>query len=343
MTKFQHIEWGWLLLALPVFTLLFWSVIRWKKKTMATIGDPDLVKTLLRGNAPKRFRFSHWVLSVAMVLLVLALCNLRKPAGKQQISKSGVDVMIALDVSKSMLATDLTPNRLERAKQLVNKLMDELTNDRVGLVLFAGRAYMQMPLTADLSAARLFVNAANPGMVASQGTVVKEALELSNTAFDPQETKYKAVLLITDGEDHDPEAVAKAKAMSENGVMIVTIGIGSPEGSTIPDEVVGGVKRDKDGQVIISKLNDQLLREIARVTQGEYVQLVSTDMAVKGIKSRLSKMDQRSIQDTSLAGFHSYYHWFLYGGLILLLLEFFMNTIPAKLLKNGLLPRRSKL
>lgn len=262
-----------------------------------------------------------------VLFLVLGLAHLRKPAPGQSVTRKGIDIMIALDVSKSMLAQDLAPNRMEKAKQLVSKLIGQLSDDRVGLVLFAGRAYMQMPLTSDLSAAHLYVNSAGPAMVATQGTVIGEALKLSNSAFNPKEKKYKAVILISDGEDHDPDAIETAKAMAERGVMVCTVGVGSTEGSRIPDEGGGDWKRDAAGNVVVSALNEKLMQEIATAANGEYIQLVSTDMAIKGLKARLNSLEQRTVSDTSQASFQSFFMWFAGLALVLLLAEFLLNSI----------------
>ncbi|MGV3765372.1 MAG: VWA domain-containing protein [Chitinophagaceae bacterium] len=333
MLEFQYPVWWWALLLLPLVTLLFWLVVRWKKNTMRKIGDPELVKTLLRGDSPRRFTLSHILLTLAAGLLVAALANLRKPSGGENISRTGVDVMVALDVSKSMMAQDVAPNRMEKAKHLVAKMLDELGNDRVGLVIFAGHAYFQMPLTTDLAAARLYINSASPAMVSTQGTVIGEALRLCNSAFNPKEKKYKAVLLITDGEDHDPDAVATAQAMAENGVMISTVGVGSREGARIPDEETGDFKRDEAGNVVVSALNEQLLRDIATAGNGEYVQLVSTDMAVKGLRDRLDTLEQRTVSDKSQANYKSFFYWFVLGAAIFLLAEFLVNAMPSRFSK----------
>jgi Ca-activated chloride channel homolog len=251
--------------------------------------------------------------------------DLRKPGDAEGINRKGIDVIIALDVSKSMLATDLAPNRLERAKQLIGKLMHAMPNDRIGLVLFAGKAYLQMPLTTDHGAAGMFVSSASPDAVPYQGTVVSEAIRRSANAFNAAERRFKAVVLISDGEDHDPEAVNTAKELSAQGMMINTVGIGSPEGSYIPDPATGQNKVDPaTGSAIVSKLNEEELKQIAANTNGIYVRLQESDEAVKQLQEHLSQIESKAYGDVSLMNFKAYYWWFAAAMLLLLLVEYFI-------------------
>ncbi len=181
--------------------------------------------------------------ALALAAVIVASANLQKPGAMDDVQRKGVDVVIAMDVSKSMLAEDIKPNRLERARQLVYKLMDQLPNDRVGLVLFAGRAYLQMPLTTDHGAARMYIQQAGPDVVPTQGTVISEALRASNSAFNSKERKFKSIVLITDGEDHDPQAVPLAQQLAEDGVMINSVGIGSAEGAPIMDPATNDIQK----------------------------------------------------------------------------------------------------
>ena len=243
MLSFQHTGYLIALAAIPLMGALFFFVLNRKKRTMKKIGDPDLVAELIKNHAPQKFALKFVLILAAFMLGVLALANLRSPKGVEQVNRNGIDVMIALDVSKSMLAQDIKPNRLERAKQALGKLIDKLSNDRVGIVVFAGRAYLQMPLTADHGAAKMFLASASTDIVPTQGTVISEALKMCNTAFNTKEKKYKAVILISDGEDHDEGALKIAKQMADEGIVINTAGIGSPQGSTIIDELTGQEKK----------------------------------------------------------------------------------------------------
>jgi Ca-activated chloride channel family protein len=224
-----------------------------------------------------------------------------------------------------MLATDLAPNRLERAKQLIGKLMNAMPNDRIGLVLFAGKAYLQMPLTTDHGAASMFVSSASPDAVPQQGTVISEAIRRSAHAFNAAERRFKAVLLISDGEDHDPEAINTAKELAEQGMMINTIGVGSPDGSYIPDPLTGENKIDPaTGSAVISKLNEDVLKQVAANTNGIYIRLQESDEAVKQLQQQLSQIEAKAFADVSLINFKAYYWWFAGAMLILLLAEYFI-------------------
>lgn len=325
--QFQHKEFIFLFAGIAVLALLFMSLLQWKKKVTKRIGDKNLVKALISNYSSKLFTSKLIVISAAFALGVIAVMNPRKPGESTAVNKKGIDIAIALDVSKSMLAADFAPNRLERAKQFVTKLMNEMPNDRIALVLFAGKAYLQMPLTTDHGAAQLFVSSASPDAVPQQGTVISDALEMSANAFNATDKKFKTVLLISDGEDHDEDAVATAKKLSEKGVMINTIGIGSPEGSTIPDPATGDVKKDEAGNTVVSKLNEDVLKQIATETNGIYLRLQSSDEAVAVLTKQLSQIDKKSFTDISQINFKTFFMWFAAAMFILLLVE---NFFPER-------------
>ena len=294
---------------------------------MVKIGDIKLVKTLFNNYSPRLFSLKFGLLSLAFAGGVLAAMNLRKPGDEGGIQRKGIDLMIVLDVSKSMLATDLPPSRLERAKQLISKLSEAMPDDRLGLVVFAGRAYLQMPLTADHSAVSMYVASANPDAVPQQGTVISEALNMSANAFNREERRYKAVVLITDGEDHDNNAVPVAKELAEQGMMINTVGIGSPAGSYIPDPATGGNKKDEAGNDVISRLNEDELKQIAQSTNGIYIRLENTNEAVQLLQQQLQKIETKAFGDISLMNFKTYYWWFAILMFILLVAEYFIPEI----------------
>jgi Ca-activated chloride channel family protein len=325
--RFQYTQFIWLLAAIPFFILLFILLLRWKDKVIKRMGDKKLIKILTNNFSQKLFSIKFAFLLLALAAGVLAVMNLRKPGDADGISRKGIDVVIALDVSKSMLATDLQPNRLERAKQFIGKLMNAMPNDRIGLVLFAGKAYMQMPLTTDHAAAQMFVSSASPDAVPQQGTVISDALKMSAEAFNTAERRFKTVVLISDGEDHDAEAAKTAKDLAEQGMMINTVGIGSPEGSYIFDPATGENKKDATGATVISKLNEESLKSIADNTKGVYIRLQGSDEAVDVLKKNFSQIETRALGDVSLMNFKTYYWWFAGAMLIFLLAE---NFIPER-------------
>jgi len=327
MLRFQHTSYLLFLAAIPLLAVLYFFVISWKKKTIKKIGDENLVKELIRNYSSRRYSIKFLLIISAFMLGVFALANLRKPGGVEKVNRSGIDVMIALDVSKSMLADDIKPNRLERAKQSVARLIDKLSNDRVGIVLFAGRAYLQMPLTGDHGAAKMYLSSANTDVVPTQGTVIADALKMCYSAFNPKEKKYKAVVLISDGEDHDEGALKAASEMAENGIIINTVGIGSPQGATFMDDLTNQPKKDNAGNIVISKLNEEELKKIASEGKGSYQLFSNTDDLVSRLEGQLENMDQRSITEDSQVNYQNYFPWFLGAALVLLLIEFFLSEI----------------
>jgi len=285
------------------------------------MGDERLVNLLISNYSSKLFTTKFILLSAAFSVGIISAMNPRKPGESDNINRKGIDVAIAMDVSKSMLATDLAPNRLERAKQFVNKLLKEMPDDRVALVLFAGKAYLQMPLTIDHNAAQMFVSSASPDVVPHQGTVISDALKMCADVFNNADKKFKAVILISDGEDHNEDAVTTAKSLAEQGVMISTIGMGSPDGAEIIDPATGQAKKDEAGNTVISRLNEEVLKEIAGATHGIYTRLQSSDEAVSLLKDQLSQIDRKAFGDVSMMNFRNYFLWFAAAMLILLLIE----------------------
>jgi Ca-activated chloride channel homolog len=322
--RFQHIEYLIGLAALPFLGALYYMVIRWKKKSAARIGDPALVQQLIKNFSPLQFLLKFCLATLAFIALIMGAGNLQRPGAMENVRRQGVDVMLVLDVSKSMLARDIKPSRLERAKQLLFRLTDKLENDRLGLVLFAGRAYMQMPLTTDHGAARMYIQDAGPEVVPTQGTVIGDALRMANTSFNSKDRKYKAVVLLSDGEDHDPDALKVAKELAQDGVMINTVGIGSPEGSPIVDPATNELKKDDQGQTVISKLNEAELQQLADASDGRYIRLDNIDDAEITLTQQLESIEKKSLNDAEFIDYKSYFQWFLGIALVLLLAEFFL-------------------
>ena len=301
--KFQHPEYFIGLLLIPMLIYLYSGLVSWKKKLSSRIGDPSLVAQLVKSFSAKNFLLKFVLICAAVFFLVVGLANLRARGKAEDITRQGVDVMIVLDVSKSMLAQDVKPSRLDKARQLLYRLVDRLQNDRVGLILFAGRAYMQMPLTTDHSAAKLYISEAGPDAVPTQGTVFSEALSMANSSFNRNEHKYKAVVLISDGEDHDPDALKVAKQMAEDGVMINTVGIGSVEGSEIIDPETKEPKKDDKGNTVISKLNEQELVGLSDATNGIYIHLDNLEDATITLTQRLDSIEKRALADNEFVNF----------------------------------------
>ncbi|MFI5187173.1 MAG: VWA domain-containing protein [Chitinophagales bacterium] len=320
----------WLLTAIGVFILLFLLLLGWKRRTIKRIGNKKLVQQLIKSYSPRLFTTKFILFSLAFALGVAAVANLRKPGSADNISRKGIDVVIALDVSRSMLSTDLSPSRLERAKQMILKLMDQMPDDRIALVVFAGKAYLQMPLTVDHGAAAIFVSTASPDAIAAQGTVFSEALKMSERAFNANERRFKSVVLVSDGEDHDEETLKTADDLVQQGVMVCTVGIGSAEGSQIPDSATNDYKRDAMGNIVISKLNEDELKQIAQKTNGVYVHFESSDQAINELMKQLSQVEKKTFIDVSLLNYKTYYTWFAGLMFLLLILEFILPERKQK-------------
>jgi Ca-activated chloride channel family protein len=328
MLRFQHSEYLWALVFLLVLQLAFISVSWWKRRSIRRLGDPALVEKLFLGYSRRLFTLKFLLLFLAFFFGVVGLANLQKGSRMEKITRKGVDVVIALDVSKSMLATDIKPDRLTRSKQLITKLMDKLDNDRVGLVVFAGNAYLQMPLTIDYSAARMYLSTVSPDMIPTQGTAISQAIQASNEAFNKKERKHKALILISDGEDHDEGALQKARAAFDEGVVINTIGIGSTTGSPLPDPETGGPKKDREGNIVISKLNENELKSIAAAGKGIYQHLDNnTEEVVNSLVSKIDGMEQKEFGENIFTDYNSYFYYFLAACLLLIVAEFFIPEV----------------
>lgn len=287
------------------------------------MGELKLVTRLFPDHSSVKSIIKICLLLVAFALGCLAIANPRRPDTTSGEARKGIDIVVAMDVSNSMLAKDIEPDRLSRAKQFISKLLDNLKDDRTGLVVFAGNAYAQMPLTFDREAARMYVNTTDPADIAAQGTNIGDALVKSELLLGEETERFRSVILITDGETHDENAEDQAKALASRGIMINTVGIGSPGGTTILD-TSGNPKKDAMGQDVVSKLNERILQQIAAITNGKYVHLENSDEAVKAVMDQFSQIDKKALGDTSLMNYHSYYGWLAAPMLLLLMTEIFV-------------------
>lgn len=321
MITFQYKEFTWFYLLILFLVLLFLGYLAWKRRVVKRIGERSLVRALVSDHSPGLSALKFLLIVIAVGLGITAALNPRRPGGPDTTQREGIDVVFALDVSKSMLATDLQPNRLERAKQFIWKMMDEMPNDRIALVLFAGKAYLQLPLTSDHGAGKLYVSSASPGAIPQQGTVISDALETATDVFFGTGNRYKTIILISDGEEHDEAAVEAAEDLASQGVMINTVGVGSPEGSMIIDPATGAPKTDETGSTVISKLNEETLRLVAEKTNGIYLRLESSDDAVVQLKDQLSQIEKKAFPDEATMNFKTFYMWLAAGMFLLLFIE----------------------
>ena len=325
MLRFQHSEYLWFLLTIVILVGLFFLAVNVRKKKLKTIGDEALVNFQIRNFNLKAQWFKFILLLIALFVGIIGLANLQANAKTQKVKRKGIDVMIALDVSKSMLAKDESPNRLEKAKQFVSKLIDKIGNNRVGLIVFAGRAYVSVPLTVDFGALKMNLSTITPVSIPSQGTVLGEAIKMARESFNPKDTKYKSIVLISDGEDHDENANNEVKKAVEEGIMINTVGIGSLNGSPIWDDELQENKKDAAGNEIISKLNEDELQTIATNGEGIYTQLNNAENAAKTMATQINSTEKKSFGDVVFADYNNYFQYFLLLSLVLITIEFLIS------------------
>lgn len=324
MFRFQHIEALWALLLIPLAIILYIAYLRWRRARLRKLGDPALTRHLLAGRINGRSTTRFVLITAAMGLAIVGLANLQQGAQTEKAQRKGVDVIFALDVSRSMLAKDVQPDRLTRAKQLITRMMDKMTNDRVGLVVFAGKSYLQVPLTIDYSAAKMLLETVNPDMIPTQGTVLAEAIQLADESFSQKEKKYKTIVLISDGEDHDEKALDAARKAAEQGAVIHTIGIGSPQGAPIFDAATGQQKVDENGQPVITKLNEDELKSLSSATGGSYTLLSNTSKAADDLVGRIDEMEGKNYGSVLFTDYISYFQYFIAAALLLMIAEWLL-------------------
>jgi Ca-activated chloride channel family protein len=337
MLRFQHIDHLLSIALLPVLILLFIWMVLWRRKKLKKLGDERLINAQMGGYIPGRSTLKFVLLAFAFAAISIGWANLQKGDKMEKVQRKGVDVVVALDLSKSMLAKDIQPDRLTRAKQLVMRMMDKMQNDRIALVVFAGRAYLQVPLTIDYSAMKMMLQNVKPELIPTQGTVIGEAIDLSMKSFSQKERKYKSLVIISDGEGHEDNAEAMAKEAADQGVVIHTVGIGSPQGATLYDPETKSVKLDEAGNPVVSKLNEEELKGIARSGKGTYTLLRNTDDAAESIVASIDGMEQRTLKgvEVEYLNYNSYFQYFLIAGFLALLIECLLPGAAKKITTRG--------
>ncbi|HNX44790.1 MAG TPA: VWA domain-containing protein [Bacteroidales bacterium] len=333
MLRFAHPFALYFLLAIPVFVLYFVLMMRQRKKALKSLGEWTLLQRLMPEYSEIRSRTKFILLMLAWALLVAALSGPQIGSKLEKIKRRGIDVVFALDVSNSMLAQDITPNRLDRSKQAISRLLDKMDNDRVGIVIFAGKSYVQMPVTSDYAAAKLFLSGINPGMVPTQGTAIGQAIERSASCF-AEGKQSKAIIVITDGENHEDDAVDAAKRAAAQGIKVFTVGMGSPDGAPIPvfnGALQIGYKTDQEGNTIISKLDDRLLNDIALAGNGMYVRASNSQSGVKEVFDKLNSLEKTEFDSRFFSDYEDRFQFLLVAALIILLAELFLVERKSRL------------
>ena len=311
-----------LLILIPLLWLAYFYMRVWQTKKQKSVVDAKLMpKVVVERSRLKPF-LKLILLSLSILFLVTGLTNPKMGTKLETVKRRGVDIVFAIDVSKSMDAEDIAPSRLEKAKRLVSKIVDNLVSDRIGIIAYAGEAYPLLPITTDYAAAKIFLQNMNADLVSSQGTAIDDAIDLATTYFDDDDTN-KILVILSDGEDHSQKAVEAAKKAAQKGVTIFTIGIGTKKGSVIPIKKNGslyGYKKDQKGQTVITRLDDKTLKEIAQVTGGKYIDGRNTKEVVNYISDALKKMDKKEFETTKFSEYKDQFQWFLGAGLLFLVL-----------------------
>lgn len=328
MFKFEHTIYFYAFALIPVFlVLVLWFFISRAKK-LKKIGEPELVKQLVPYSSNRKRIIKASLFTAGFSSLILALCNLQTGSKLAEVKREGADIIVCIDVSNSMLAQDLSPNRLVRAKYALEKMIDLLEGDRLGLVIFAGEAYVQLPITTDYGAAKMFLESIDPGMVPVQGTNISEAIKKASESFSSDEGKNRAIILITDGDNHETEAIDAAEEAAKKGIMINTIGIGSLNGVPIPlieNGVVKGYRKDRDGQTVITKLDAELLKSIAAKANGVFVHASQADLGLEAVLEKISELDKSSLESKMYTDYEDQFQWFLGLSLIFFFIEFLIS------------------
>ena len=318
----------YLLFIIPILVVLFLYVQFWKRKKQKEFGDLDLIQKM----SPEKSTFKPILKMVLFLLgltfIIIGLVNPKMGTKVEKVKRQGIDIVFAVDVSKSMLAEDVAPNRLEKSKQLVSQLINQLGSDRIGIIAYSGSAFPVLPMTSDYAVAKMFLQSMNPGMISSQGTSIDQAIDLANSKFfDKKDKTNKLLILISDGEDHTDNAETAAEDAQKNGIKIITIGVGTEKGGPIPlkrNGVVESFQRDKDDQVVVTKRNAEILSKIAKSSKGGYIDGNSTKVVVDYVKKVIDNTEKTEFGATQMADLKSQFQWFLGFGFFLLLLDTFL-------------------
>lgn len=325
------------LLMIPVFIILFWLMIAWRKKALKRFGESHLISKLMPDVSRIKPYLKFILLLLAYSLIIVGLANPQIGSKLETIQRKGIDIVIAVDVSNSMLAEDIKPNRIQRARQSISKLVDDLKNDRIGIVVFAGNAYTQLPITTDYSAAKLFLSTINTDIVPNQGTAIAEAIDLSIDSFSENDHE-KAIIIITDGEDHEGDAIEAAKKALDLGIRVYTIGMGLPEGAPIPvyDKYGNqqGFKKDLSNNTVITKLNEDMLQQIAAAGGGKYVRANNTQAGLGLIFDEINKLEKTEFESRVFSDYEDRFQYLIGLALLLMLIDFIILERRGQRFRN---------
>ena len=342
MIQFENKYWLLALLVLIPVILVWLYHSNWRDRVIKKIGSKAIIENMVVGFSAKRRKVKWLLILTSVTCLAFALPNLQRESNRAGGGFSGLDVMLVMDVSNSMLANDIQPNRMEKAKLFAGKLIHQMIGNRVGIVAFAKTAHLQLPLTTDINAARLFLHSITPSLISEQGTNINQALDVANSSMNPAELKYKAVVLITDGEELEGSASQSIDALKKSGVYLITIGVGSTSGGTVLTSS-NEPKFDSEGKIVVSKLNENLLKAIAAKASGSYLHLDNSDETIQSVMSEINELDKKPISNSQLINYESLSYWLIWIAFILLLIEMYLpDNILEKTKIEGMFKRSHK-
>lgn len=337
MYRIEEPIYFYFLAIIPAMIVVFLMVLWWKKHTQSKFSDLNLLQKIAPNSSSFKSALKVGMLLIGITFLIISLTNPKMGTKLKTVKREGVDVVFALDVSKSMLAEDIAPNRLEKAKQIISKTIDKLGSDRVGIIIYAGNSYPLLPITTDHAAANMFLQNAAPEMVSSQGTAINEALELAKTYYNNDEQTNRFLIIISDGEDHQEETKQMAQNLANEGVKIFTIGIGTEKGGPIPLRINGsmiGYKKDRKGETVITKRTPKVLEGIANAANGKYIDGNVTQKPVNILSEIIANAEKNEFETKQFADYKDQFQWFLGFGLLFLVIDVFLFDKKTKWVMN---------
>jgi len=334
MFRFSNPEYLYLLVLIPILALIFLAENIKRKKRLKAYGNPEVINQLMPDVSNRRPWLKFILLLSAITVCIIMVCGPQFGSKLDKNQRKGAEMMIALDVSNSMMAEDITPNRLGKAKQILSKLVDKLSDDKIGLVVFAGEAFTQLPITSDYVSAKTFMSSISPALIPSQGTAIGAAIDLCTRSFPQKDKAERAIIIITDGENFEDNAVAMAKEALDQGIKTHVIGMGLEKGAPIPLPNSSDFRKDKDGNVVITKLNEKMCQEIAAAGNGIYVRSDNTNAALRAITSELDKMKKADIETSVYSEYDEQFQGMAWIILILLLVDVFILERKNKYLRK---------
>jgi len=337
MYRIEEPSYFYLLTIIPIVIAVFLIFIWWKKSIQHKFGNTALLKKLAPDTSTVKSVLKIVIISISLLFLIVSLTNPKIGTKLKTIKREGVDIVFALDVSKSMLAEDIAPDRLEKAKQIISKIIDNLGGDRVGVIIYAGNAYPLLPITTDFAAAKMFLQNANPNMVSSQGTAINQAIKLAKTYYNDADKTNKYLIIISDGEDHQKENDEVVKEAAKEGIKIYTIGVGTANGGPIPikrNGILLGYKKDNKQQVVITKRHSDILKKIAKEGNGSYFDGNITEKPVKAIGKIINSAKKHKFESKQFSDYKSQFQWFIAIGLLFLILDVFLLNKKTQWLKK---------